>query len=295
MSHLFCFGLGYSANRVAERLAARGWTISGTATLDVGVAEISRRGYRGYLFDGNHPNPDVARALTQATHILLSIPPAENGDPALRLHGQDIAASSSIHWIGYFSTVGVYGCSAGAWIDETTQPRPGSERGQRRLAAENEWLTLGDNTKKSVMIFRLPGIYGPGRSALDDLRNGTARRIVKPDQVFNRIHVQDIASAVEAAIDHPSTGRAFNITDDEPSPPQDVVKFAATLLGVPPPPELDFATAKLSPMGQSFYSENKRIANTRMKAELGVRLQFPSYREGLKDIASSQKASSQKV
>ncbi|PPD01257.1 MAG: NAD(P)-dependent oxidoreductase [Hyphomicrobium sp.] len=288
MSHLFCFGFGYCASYVAQRLAMRGWTISGTATRDAGVAEINGRGYRGYLFDGKRPNPDVAGALTQATHILLSIPPEEYGDPAVRVHGSDIASSSSIQWIGYFSTVGVYGDSAGGWIDETTMPRPGSERGQRRLKAENEWLELGCNTNKCVMIFRLPGIYGPGRSTLDDLRNGTARRIVKPGQVFNRIHVQDIASAVEAAVDHPSPGRAFNITDDEPSPPQDVVAYAASLLGVPPPPELDFATAKLSPMGQSFYSENKRIANARMKAELGVQLQFPSYREGLKDIAGRQ-------
>ena len=179
--------------------------------------------------------------------------------------------------------------SAGAWIDENTQPHPGSERGLRRLAAENEWLKLGAAANKSVMIFRLPGIYGPGRSALDDLKQGTARRIVKPGQVFNRVHVTDIASAVEAAIDHPYAARAFNVTDDEPSPPQDVITFAATLLGIAPPAEIDFATANLSPMGRSFYSENKRIANTRMKTELGVRLQFPSYREGLTDIVRSQK------
>lgn len=289
MSHLFCFGFGYCASYVAQRLAMRGWTISGTATQDAGVAEINRRGYQGSIFDGKRPNPDVSGALRHATHILLSIPPSENGDPAWRIHGSDIADSPSIKWIGYFSTVGVYGDSAGGWIDEATQPHPGSERGQRRLKAENEWLELGSNTNKGVMIFRLPGIYGPGRSTLDDIRNGTARRIIKPGQVFNRIHVQDIASAVEAAIDRPSSGRTYNITDDEPSPPQDVVAYAASLLGVPPPPELDFATAKLSPMGQSFYSENKRIANTRMKAELGVQLQFPSYREGLKDIARLQK------
>jgi hypothetical protein len=285
MTHIFCFGLGYSAGVLARRLTTQGWTVSGTSTTTAGASRISALGFRGLVFDGKSKSADVTAELQSATHVLLSIPPGLSGDPALAVFGEDIAASTSISWIGYFSTVGVYGDANGGWVSEETEARPASERGQRRLSAENAWLDLGQVGGKAVMIFRLPGIYGPGRSAIEDLKSGTARRIIKPGQVFNRIHVEDIASAVEASINRPQAGRAYNVTDDEPAPPQDVVSFAAGLLGLPNPPELDFTTADLSPMARSFYSESKRVSNARMKAELGVNLAYPTYREGLRQIA----------
>lgn len=289
MSTLLCFGLGYSARLVAQRLAAEGWTIVGTSTTQAGARAISQAGYTGLHFDGASPSAEVSSALREATHILLSIPPAAAGDPAFVHHAGDIAASPGVRWIGYFSTVGVYGDMAGGWVDEETPATPASERGQRRLAAEIDWRELGRTTGKSVNVFRLPGIYGPGRSAIEDVMAGTARSIIKPGQVFNRIHVADIASAVIGAIARALPDRVYNITDDEPGPPQDVVTYAAQLLGAPPPPVLDFATANLSPMARSFYSESKRVRNDRMKAELLPQLAYPTYREGLAAIAAVYK------
>ena len=284
MTHLLSFGLGYSAGVIASRLSERGWSITGTSTTENGAERINALGYKSVVFDGKLKAADARAALNSVTHILLSIPPDAAGDPALRIYGDDISASHSITWIGYFSTVGVYGDTGGGWVSEDTEARPASERGKRRLDAENAWLNLGQRSGKVVMIFRLPGIYGPGRSTIDDLHAGTARRIIKPGQVFNRIHVDDIASAVEAGIAQPSTGGVFNVTDDEPGPPQDVVAYAANLLGLPIPPDLDFATATLSPMARSFYSESKRVSNARLKQVLRVKLAYPSYREGLEAI-----------
>jgi nucleoside-diphosphate-sugar epimerase len=288
MTNLFCFGLGYSATAAAKRLAARGWRIAGTSTTAEGAARIAALGYHGAVFDGRIQSEAVARALKSATHVLLSIPPDGDGDPAYRAHAHDLAASRSLTWIGYFSTVGVYGDAGGGWVDENTPARPASERGRRRLESELAWARLGQEAGKTVTIFRLPGIYGPGRSAIEDLRSGTARRIIKPGQVFNRIHVDDIAVAVEAAALSEGTGGVYNVTDDLPAPPQDVVAYGAELLGLPCPPDLAFATAELSPMARSFYSESKRVANARIKAELGLNLQFPTYREGLAAIAAQQ-------
>lgn len=285
--HLFSFGLGYSARALAGRLAAKGWRITGTSTTEVGARAITAAGYRGLVFDGRAPAPEVGRALGEATHALMSIPPGADGDPAFVHHAADIAAAAGLGWIGYLSTVAVYGDRGGGWVDETTPPNPMSERGRRRLAAESAWLTLGARTGKAVMVFRLPGIYGPGRSPLDDLAAGTARRLVKKDQVFNRIHVEDIAGAVEAAISRPRAGAIFNVTDDEPAPPQDVVAYAAGLAGRPVPPEQPFENAVLTPMARSFYSENKRVRNARLKAELGYALAYPTYREGLAAIAAA--------
>ena len=284
MTHLFCFGLGYSAGYLAHDLVARGWHVTGTATRAIGAARLQARGFDGLVFDGRTHSPEVAEALQSATHILLSIPPDAGGDPAYRAFAEDIAASPNVTWIGYLSTVGVYGDANGGWVDEETEARPASERGQRRLDAENEWIAFGGRTSKTVMVFRLPGIYGPGRSTIDDLRAGEARRIIKPGQVFNRIHVEDIAASIAVAIANPHHGRVYNVTDDEPGPPQDVVAFGAELLGLPVPPGLDFATADLSPMARGFYSESKRVSNARLKAELGVTLKHPNYRDGLRSI-----------
>lgn len=281
---LFIFGLGYSAHQIAARLSAQGWHIAGTSRTSEGCQQLEENGWQAFVFDGERGNASVAEALKTASHILLSIPPGQAGDPAY-LHFSDvISASPSIEWIGYLSTIGVYGDSGGAWVDEETPAEPGSERGKRRLDAEMSWQSLGSASKKAVSVFRLPGIYGPGRSAIEDLRNGRARRLVKSGQVFNRIHVDDIATSVIAAIDANMSG-VFNVTDDEPAPSHEVVDYAARLLGVDAPPKIDFETADLTPMARSFYSECKRVSNSKLKRDLGVSLAFPTYREGLQAIA----------
>ena len=291
MSRLFCFGLGYSARRVAQRLAAQGWSVSGTARTTEGVANIAAQGYDAFLFAGSGPGPDVAEELARATHVLVSAPPDADGDPVLRHHAGDLARAPALSWIGYLSTVGVYGDSQGTWIDETMPAAATSARGRRRIAAEQDWLALGARRATRTQIFRLAGIYGPGRSAIDRLRQGNAHRVVKPGQVFNRIHVDDIAAAVIAGIDGRGAEQIYNVTDDGPAPPQDVITFAAELLHMPPPPEVPFDDALLSPMAASFYADNKRIRNERLRQELGVALQFPTYREGLRAILADQRQS----
>jgi hypothetical protein len=282
--NLFCFGFGYTATVLAERLSERtDVTVAGTRTrLDRSALE----GVELAQFQGDSRSAEVARLLTGTTHVLISIPPDIEGCPAIRLHGSDLAKLESLEWIGYLSTVGVYGNAGGAIVDEETPARPASERALRRWQAEQAWREFGQETGLRTEIFRLPGIYGPGRSVLDNLRAGTARRIIKPGQVFNRIHVVDIARALEAAMDTPTGFDLYNVTDDEPCPPQDVVTFAADLLGMPPPPEVPFEAARLSPMAASFYSESKRVANTRLKAALSLTLQYPTYREGLLAIVT---------
>jgi nucleoside-diphosphate-sugar epimerase len=287
MTHLFCFGLGYCAGVLSRRLKAQGWTISGTATNAEKISALKREGYEAFLFDGRERDPATVAELNRATHVLLSIPPGEDGDPALRVYGADIAASPSIAWIGYYSSVSVYGDFKGEWVDEKTPPRPVTDRGMRRLTAENGWAELGRTSGKSVVILRLPGIYGPGRSAIDQLRAGKARRIFKPGQVTNRAHVDDIATATEAALQLQNGIHIFNVTDDLPAPPQDVIAYGAELLGVPCPPATDPADASVSPMARSFYAESKKVSNLRMKDELGVKLAYPTYIDGLKAIAQS--------
>ena len=287
MNRLFCFGLGYSARALSPRLAAEGWAISGTATTVDNAEALKRDGYEAFVFDGRSHDPAITEALRKSTHVLLSIPPDADGDPALRVYGPDIASSPSISWIGYFSSVSVYGDSKGEWVDEKTVPEPVTERGMRRLVAENAWIELGRANGKALVILRLPGIYGPGRSAIDQLRAGKARRIFKPGQVTNRVHVDDIATATEASLGLPTGVHVFNVTDDLPAPPQDVIAYGAELLGVPCPPATDLTDASLSPMARSFYSESKKVSNVRMKHELGVKLAYPTYVEGLKAIASA--------
>ena len=286
LSNLFCFGLGYTARALAARLMGRGWRVAGTARSEKNLQSIRDFGGDAMLFDGSSPGPAIAGQLRQSTHVLVSIPPGEEGDAALRHHAGDLAEISGIEWIGYLSTVGVYGDRQGEWVDETSAPMPKGPRAKRRLEAERAWTAFGEQVNKPVHIFRLPGIYGPGRNALVALRAGTARRVVKPGQVFNRAHVADIASVLEASIRQPRAGAVYNVTDDEPAPPQDVVTYAAELLGVEPPPEVPFEQAELSPMGRAFYGECKRVRNGLIKSELGVELRYPTYREGLRALAA---------
>jgi len=282
---LFCFGFGYTAETLAHHLSARIIALAGTATSV--AAEPSPLGARLAAFQGDTASGEVRDLLAGTTHLLVSIPPDLEGDPVLRHFRDEIAALPDLEWIGYLSTVGVYGDWQGQWVDETSPTRPKAERTLRRVQAEQAWLTFAGAAQRRVQIFRLSGIYGPGRSVIDSLRAGTARRIVKPGQVFNRIHVDDIARVLTAAIDRPTLYSLYNVSDDEPAPPEDVVAYAAELLGVPMPPEVPFDAAGLTGMAASFWAESKRVSNARMKADLGVELLYPTYREGLRALAAT--------
>lgn len=282
---LFCFGLGYTASALARRLLARGWSVRGTSRSAAACAELAARGITAWPFDRDRPLADPAAALAGATHILISVPPDDAGDPVLDRHGADIAAlSPPLQWAGYLSTTGVYGDRGGGPVNEASGRRPATVRGERRVAAEDGWSGLWRGRGVPVHLFRLAAIYGPGRNALEAVKNGQARRIVKPGQVFSRIHVDDLSAVLEASMARPNPGAAYNVCDDEAAPPQDVTAFACELLGVDPPPEVPFEDAELSAMARSFYGENKRVANGRIKRELGVTLRYPDYRAGLRAL-----------
>ncbi|RIX99504.1 SDR family oxidoreductase [Aureimonas flava] len=276
---VFVFGCGYSAAAYLHRLETD--AIAGVTTRSPKkAAGLAALGWRPHLFDGTRPGDGIAQALRDTTHLLLSIAPGEGGDPVLRHHEDTLLREApALRWIGYLSTVGVYGDHGGAWVDEDTPPAPVSKRSRERLDTERAWTAFSERRAVPLAILRLSGIYGPGRSPFDKLAAGTARRLVKPGQVFNRIHVDDIAGAL-AHLSAGGIGGVFNVTDDEPAPPQDVVAHAAALGGHPLPPEIDFATADLTPMARSFYGENKRVANRRLE-RAGYRMIFPTFREGL--------------
>jgi len=285
-SHLFCFGFGYSALALARRLAALGWVVTGTCRSAEKVATLREAGFSATLFDREQPvDPAVLHGIS---HLLVSVPPDAAGDPVLALHGNDIAALPELAWLGYLSTTGVYGDRGGGWVDETARLLPTGERGRRRVAAEQGWLGLWHDRGVPVHIFRLAGIYGPGRSAFDALRAGKAMRIDKPGQVFSRIHVEDLATVLIASMTRPRPGAIYNVCDDNPSSPEAVVVHAAALLGLPAPPLVPLAAAGLSPMARSFYDDNKRVANGLIKSELGVILRYPDYRAGLAAILADE-------
>jgi nucleoside-diphosphate-sugar epimerase len=282
MNRLFCLGLGYSAEALSHRLKSKGWRVAGTARSPEKVKALAARGYEAFTF----PLADPPAALFGTTHVLVSTPPGPDGDPALYAHVHDLAKlDPKPKWLGYLSTTGVYGDHAGGWVDEATSPTPATERGRRRLAAEHAWSAWGTAVNVPVAIFRLAGIYGPGRNQLESLRDGTARRIVREGQVFSRIHVEDIAQVLEASIERPQ-GAIYNVCDDEPSPPHEVMEHAAKLLNVTPPPleRFEEAARTMSEMALSFYTESKRVKNDRIKRDLGVKLLYPTYREGLKAL-----------
>lgn len=283
--HLFCFGVGFSAQHVAAALDRKTWTIAGTVR-DADAAQALRfAGIEAFVYDGVQRSQAIVASLERATHVLLSIPPGAAGDPVLRHYRDELAQAPNLQWIGYLSTVGVYGDHDGAWIDETSACTPVSQRSRQRLAAEQEWLAFAATSGKRVVLFRLAGIYGPGRSAIDTVRSGRARRIIKPGQRFNRIHVEDIARVCIASMQGRGSAPIYNVADDEPAPPQDVIAHAAALLDLPLPPAVPFDEAELSPMAASFYGENKSVRNNLMKRDLGITLGYPTYREGLAALA----------
>ena len=282
---LFCFGFGYSAEALARRLSARTVALVGTRTSLAGSPPPP--GARLAEFKGDAASGEVRGLLAGTTHALISIPPDLEGDPVLRHFRDDLAALTDLAWVGYLSTVGVYGDWQGQWVDETSPTRPISERSLRRVQAERAWLDFARETGKRVEVFRLAGIYGPGRSVIDTLRAGTAKRIVKPGQVFNRIHVDDVARVLAAAIDKATGHGIYNVSDDEPAPPQDVVAYAAELMRLPVPPEVAFEAAGLGGMAASFWAESKRVRNARIKGDLGVELIYPTFREGIRALAAT--------
>lgn len=270
MSTLLSLGHGYSAQALALRLIPQGWRVIGTTRSRTRAALFRAEGVEPLTWPG-----DLGPALAEATHILASAAPDAGGDPFLQALPE--LARAKAEWVGYLSTTGVYGDHQGGWVDESTPLTPASERGRWRVQAENQWLATG----LPVHIFRLAGIYGPGRGPFEKVRDGSARRIIKPNQVFGRIHVDDIAQVLEASMRQPNPGAAYNVCDDNPCPPEDVLSHAARLLGLPEPPAIPFDQADMSPMARSFYGESKRARNDRIKTELGVRLRYPDYPQGL--------------
>lgn len=285
--NLFVFGMGYSASHYLRHHAGLFAKVAGTVRTPEKIEELGRAGLPALLFDGDSADSRILPMLSEADALLVSVQPTAGADPVLNRFGERIAASPAQR-IVYLSTIGVYGDHGGAWVDEATRPEPASKRGRLRLEVEDQWLSFGAGAGKQVVVLRLAGIYGPGRNVLDDLRAGTAKRIGKPGQVFNRIHVDDIGQAIAAALASRVSGGVVNITDDEPAPAPDVVAFGAQLLGVEPPPMLPFEEADLSPMARSFYGANRRVSNARMKGSLGIELCFPTYREGLRDLMNNK-------
>ncbi|MCV2879150.1 SDR family oxidoreductase [Sedimentimonas flavescens] len=279
MKTLLSIGHGYSAQELAKILLPQGWRIIGTTRSAEKAEALRATGIEALIWPGD-PLP-----LSEVTHLLTSVAPDDDGDPVLRAHGAEIAAAAPhLEWAGYLSTVGVYGDHGGEWVDEDTALTPATKRGKARVLAEAEWLAVpGLNPH----IFRLAGIYGPGRGPFAKVRAGTARRIVKPGQVFSRIHVTDIARVLAASIARPDPGRIYNVCDDEPAPPEDVLSLAAAMLNLPEPPMVPYDEAAMSPMARSFYAESKRCRNDRIKQELGVSLLYPDYRAGLAALLQS--------
>lgn len=277
--HLLCFGFGFSARTLAQQLDPDQWTVTGTSRSAEGAAAIHALGFHAAIFDEMQSIPKTV------SHIVSSVPPDANGDPVLGRFGAELATrAASFTWVAYLSTTGVYGDHDGAWVDEETPLTPNTQRGQRRVAAEKNWLQLHQSHALPLQIFRLAGIYGPGRNTLLNLQEGTAKRVIREGQIFSRIHVEDIAGVLRASIGKPNPGRAYNVADDLPAPPQDVITYGAELLGLNPPPEVAFEDASLSPMARSFYADSKRVSNARVKHELGYHFKFPDYRAGLRAL-----------
>ncbi|MBI78805.1 MAG: NAD(P)-dependent oxidoreductase [Rhodospirillaceae bacterium] len=283
MSHLFCFGFGFSAQHLAQKLSQKGWVISATARSKNKMKLLKLHNINLQLFDGSNPLEELSD-LQNSTHVLLSVPPGEDGDPVYNLHQNEISTIKDLKWIGYLSSTGVYGDTKGEIVDESAPLLAKTKQGLRRVNAERLWTILSVKKKLPMHIFRLAGIYGPGRSAIDKVHNGTARLIIKAGHLFSRVHVDDIVAVLEASMQKPRPGAVYNICDEEPAMSSDVVKYAAQLMNMQPPPSIPFDDGSVSSMVRSFYSEFRRVDNSLVKSELGVSFIYPNYREGLSAI-----------
>lgn len=285
---MLSFGHGYSAAALARRLLPLGWRVIGTTRTPAREADLHAQGVEPRLWPGTDIS-DLSHDLLQASHVLISAGPDETGDPVLRDFAEGLrAAAPRLTWVGYLSTTGVYGDHQGGWVDESTPLTPTTRRGRWRMEAETAWTALAQDAGLPLHIFRLAGIYGPGRGPFAKVRAGTARRIIKPNQVFSRIHVEDIASVLAASIARPNPGAVYNVCDNEAAPPEDVIAHAAALLGLPLPPAVAYDAAEMTPMARSFYAESKRVRNDRIRDELAVDLQFPDYRVGLAALLADE-------
>ncbi len=282
--HLFCFGLGFTGSALGETLLKDGWNVSGTCRTEEEQSELKKRGFDAYRFDGTRYEIELLESLASANHILSTIPPGDTDDPVLFSFKQHLAQKENLSWVGYLSTTGVYGNRDGSWVDEDSETRPISHRGQKRLATEQAWQNLLEQHSVPLHIFRLSAIYGPGRNSLKRVLEGKARRIDQPGLLFSRIHLADLVQVLYASIKNPSPGRIYNVGDDLPAPPEKVIRFACELLNTSPPPLKTIEEAGLSNLAKSFYEDSKRVSNKRMKKELGVRLLYPDYKAGLTDL-----------
>ncbi len=283
--HLLSFGHGYSAQALADLLKKEDWKITATTRSARKAEELIAPRVVPVIW----PGADMVPAIRSATHMLISAGPAETGDPVLAVLEDQIAEHGQhLEWVGYLSTTGVYGDHDGGWVDETTPLSPSTKRGEARVSAEAAWQALAKGAGLPLHIFRLAGIYGPGRGPFAKVRNGTARRIIKRNQLFSRIHVSDIAQVLRASIRRPRPGAIYNLCDDDPAPPQDVIAYAAELLGLPIPPAIPFEEAEMTPMARSFYAESKKVRNTLIKSELGVELLYPDYKTGLQALLAAE-------
>lgn len=285
---LFCFGYGYTGDFLGQALKAHGWEVAGTTRDNDKRRLLKSHGIRPYLFDFEQPLEDPILFLRNTTHLLISTPPDDEGDPAFIMHAEDVLKIPTIEWVGYLSSTSVYGDREGGWVDENSEIRPSTKRGSRRAKAENQWLSLFHNAGLPVHNFRLAGIYGPGRSALDSVRAGIARRINKPGHAFSRIHIDDIVQTLLASMARSDPGASYNLADDLAAPSHEVIRVACEMLGIEPPPLLPYDEADMAPIARSFYGDNKRIRNERIKQELGVRLRYPTYVEGLKGCLAAE-------
>ena len=286
---VFCFGYGYACDYLGHELLNQGgWNVAGTTRDREKQAALKARGVEAHIFDYEQPLVDPLSALKGTTHLVISTPPDDDGDPAFLMHADDILRISSIQWVAYFSTTGVYGDRGGAWVDETSELRPTSKRGSRRVKAEEQWLSLFQSSGLPVHVFRLAGIYGPGRSALDSVRAGMARRINKPGHMFGRIHVEDIVQVLLASMAQPKPGEIYNVTDGNPAPSHEVIAYACELLGRPVPPLVEFEEANLAPITRSFYMDNRRVHNEKIKNNLGVKLRYENYKKGLEGCRDAE-------
>ena len=282
--HLFSYGHGYSAAALATLLQPKGWAITGTTRSPEKALTLRKMGIESRIT----PQDTLSDDLEKATHLLMSAAPTQDGDPFLGAHLNDLRHAKKLQWVGYLSTTGVYGDHNGGWVDETSDLTPATQRGIARVAAEAQWMKVAADLGLNLKIFRLAGIYGPGRGPFAKVRNGTARRIIKKNQIFSRIHVEDIAQVLLASINRPESSQIFNLCDDFAAPPEDVIGYAAELLGLPMPPAQDFETAQMTPMARSFYAESKKVKNERIKTELGVKLIYPNYKSGLTALLAAE-------